>query len=117
MLKILLAITTITTVLPVNAQVIYSGKDNSPIGVVSKSEYQANSISNEYGAGSEYRADSICNKFGTNGSEYSQYGAYNPYAKAPPYVISGRTIYFVTVKQTNYPYVIHPDLLKEWCYK
>ena len=115
MLKQLLILAIAT--LPVNAQVIYSGRDHTPIGIISKSQDQRDSICNEYGAGSEYRIDGIYNKFGTNGSENSSYGAYNPYAKAPPYVVSGKTIYFITVKRTSYPYIIHPDLLKDWCYK
>ena len=117
MLKQLLILAITTTVLPANAQIIYSGRDHNPIGIISKSQDQRDSICNEYGAGSEYRIDGIYNRLGTNGSDSGNYGAYNPYAKAPPYIVSGKTVYFITVKRTSYPYIIHPDLLKDWCYK
>jgi hypothetical protein len=116
MLKQLLIMTVITTALPANAQVIFSGRDGQPIGIISKDQFKRDSICNESGAGSEYANYSIFNRFGVNGSDSSRYGSYNPDAQYPPYFIYKGKVFYVTAKRTNYRYIIHPDRLKDLCY-
>lgn len=65
---------------------VYSPKDESTfLGCWSCSEYDSDSIHNDYGNyGSSYASNSIRNEYGTFGSDYSSYSACNEYASSPP---------------------------------
>ena len=68
---------------------LYGGKNNKQyLGCISCSEYETDSITNEYGKyGSRYATNSIWNVYGTFGSQYSQYSWRNPYATNPPVIV------------------------------
>jgi hypothetical protein len=53
-------------------------------GNYSANEYDPNSTSNPYGAGSPYGANSINNQYGRYGSKYSNESVNNPYATQAP---------------------------------
>lgn len=54
------------------------------LGRLSSNPYDADSVSNPYGAGSPYRSDSINNPYGEYGSPYSSRSANNPFATDAP---------------------------------
>lgn len=61
------------------------------LGCVNCSEYDPDSIFNEYGTfGSPYSATSIRNTYGEFGSPYSLYSACNPYASDPPVIVDSQ---------------------------
>lgn len=60
------------------------------LGCVSCSQYDPESVFNEYGLhGSKYAVDSILNAYGQYGSPYSAYSACNPYATDAPVIVDG----------------------------
>jgi hypothetical protein len=60
------------------------------LGCLSCSQYDANSVMNQYGQhGSPYAVDSIFNRYGTFGSAYSTSSPCNPYASDPPVIVDG----------------------------
>lgn len=74
------------------------------IGAIS-SEWDSNSIANEYGAGSEYNSDSINNKYGSFGGEYSYYSAFNDYTSYAPIIVDDdyKFVGYLTVNKYNTP--------------
>ena len=62
---------------------LYGGEDHDEfLGCLNCSEYDSDSICNEYGKGSEYNSDSIFNEYGTYGSEYSSSSPWNEYTSS-----------------------------------
>ena len=68
---------------------LYGGKNHDVyLGCLNCSEYEANSIWNEYGTyGNEYNANSIWNEYGTYGNEYNTYCPWNEYSNESPVVV------------------------------
>lgn len=85
----LLLFLTISTFL--NAQTLHLyGGDNHDVylGCLNCSEYDSNSIWNEYGTyGSSYNSKSIWNSYGTYGSSYNTDSPWNTYGSNPPVVV------------------------------
>jgi hypothetical protein len=81
--------------------------DGTFLGLVSRSPYDANSLSNVYGNyGSQYSAKSIFNSYGQYGSRYSQLSPYNEYSRTPPrFVRDGETISYLTTNRFVTPRV------------
>jgi hypothetical protein len=72
------------------------------LGCLSCSQYDGESIFNEYGTyGSQYSAQSILNPYSAFGSLYSTTSACNPYASDPPVIVDGNGKYYgrLTVNQ------------------
>lgn len=71
------------------------------------SEYNSDSIANEYGAGSEYKSDSIMNDYGKFGSDYSSNSAFNDYASKPPILVDQNLnfIGYLTTNKYKSPYI------------
>lgn len=60
------------------------------LGCISCSEYDSDSILNEYGPhGSRYSSESIHNHYSEYGSPYSSYSACSRYASDPPVIVDG----------------------------
>jgi hypothetical protein len=68
---------------------IFGGRDHRTyLGCLSCSEYESDSVFNEYGQnGSRYASESIWNDYGDFGSLRSEYSACNPYASDPPVIV------------------------------
>jgi hypothetical protein len=100
----------------VNGAVLIAQDDkNTYLGKIA-SQYDRDSIFNEYGAyGNEYSSTSIWNEYSTFGSEHSSYSPHNPYARKPPVIIKRGKIlgYLGTNKSINYS--ISPNFLKALC--
>lgn len=79
----------------------YDGSHYKFIGAIS-SEYDSNSIANEYGAGSKYGSDSIMNTYGDFGSKYSSYSAFNDYASSPPILVDSNSNFLGYLTTSNY---------------
>ena len=70
---------------------IYGGKDYKVYLGKWASQYDSESIWNNYGSyGSKYRSESIWNEYGTFGSKYNQYSPWNEYTSYPPRIIDER---------------------------
>lgn len=86
--------------------------DGKYLGSIS-SEYDANSIFNEYGTyGSEYSVKSIWNKYGAYGGEYSSLSPFNSYTSTPPLLIKDDKViaHFTVNKQLRS--IINPYVLR-----
>lgn len=65
------------------------------LGCMSCSQYDAESIFNQYGShGSRYSAQSVLNPYSEFGSLYSATSACNPYASDPPVIVDGNGTYY-----------------------
>ena len=82
--------------------------DGQFLGVITRNQFAANSILNEFGAhGSQFRQESIFNTFGQYGSEFSQLSPFNRFAQSPPLIIApnGARVAFLTKNQFKTPCV------------
>lgn len=69
---------------------IFGGRGHDTfLGCLNCSEFDTNSVHNEFGAGSAFKSESIFNEFGPFGSEFSTFSACSPYASDPPVVVDG----------------------------
>ncbi len=67
---------------------LYSNDGKTFLGKLTTTQYDADSIFNEYGTyGSKYSTNSIWNEYGTYGSKYSTQSAFNPYTLTPPIIV------------------------------
>ena len=84
---------------------IYGGKShNVYLGCMTGSDYDSNSIWNEYGKyGNSYNTNCIWNEYSDYGSEYGDYSPWNAYAKYPPAVVDkqGRFYGYLTIDKYN----------------
>ena len=96
----------------INGRSFLLAEDGTYLGVVSSSQFAADSICNKFGTyGSQFSATSVRNKFGTYGSEFSSQSAYNQFTSTPPAIVySGRIIGFLT-KNTFIGDGVDPDSL------
>lgn len=89
--SILLLLALMSTIGFANAKdlLIFGGPSHDVfLGCISCSEYEADSVHNEYGLyGSAYSATSIFNDYGQYGSAYSMYSVCSEYATDPPVVV------------------------------
>jgi hypothetical protein len=86
------------------------------LGCLSCSEYDTESIFNEYGTyGSPYSAQSIRNPYSSFGSPYSATSACNPYASDPPVIVDGNGKYYGRLTVNTYRTDGPPtDQLRAW---
>ena len=73
-------------------------------------QFDPDSVSNPYGAGSPYKPDGVNNQFGPNGSPYSNTSATNPYATKPPILVdsNGKYLGELTTNQFSPDSVSNP---------
>jgi hypothetical protein len=85
------------------ALLLFGGENHDVfLGCLNCSEYDADSIWNEYGTyGSSYNSQSIWNEYGTYGNTYSNYSPWNEYASYPPVVVDeeGNFYGYLTVNE------------------
>ena len=91
MKTLLFALTLVVFQIVTNGQVmhIYGGQNHDVyLGCLNCSNFDANSIWNEYGTyGNKYNVSSIWNQYGTYGNEYGQYCPWNSYGTNPPVIV------------------------------
>jgi hypothetical protein len=110
------------------ASTLYAGKDfefllgakiyaadDQYLGIVSRSKYESESVSNQFGSyGSRYATSSIFNQYSAYGGRYGGYSPFNTYCSNPPRLVKeSRIIGYLTVN----PYVsnrIDADELIAW---
>jgi hypothetical protein len=75
---------------------VFGGRGHETyLGCLSCSQYEADSLFNQYGSyGSAYGATSIMNHYTEYGSSFSIYSACNPLATDPPVMVDGNGKYY-----------------------
>jgi len=92
-----------------NAKIV--AQDGQFLGVIS-SEYDSDSIFNEYGDyGSEYSDNSIFNQYSDYGSKYSDLSPFNEYAAEPPLLIIGQKVVAVITVNKHESGAVNPYAL------
>ena len=88
--------------------------DNKFLGCLNCSEYNSESICNEYGTyGSEYNSESIWNEYGTYGSEYSSESPWNEYSSNGPKIVDKDGNYYGRFSINTYSGYSNSDDLKK----
>jgi len=94
---------------------IIIANDNEYLGKISKSQFDSDSINNQFGTyGSQFSAYSIFNNFGTYGSEFSSLSPFNKFTSTPPKIYKENIfIAYLTVNTFMFPRV-DTNLLVVW---
>jgi len=94
---------------------IIIANDNEYLGKISKSQFDSDSINNQFGTyGSQFSAYSIFNNFGTYGSEFSSLSPFNKFTSTPPKIYKENIfIAYLTVNTFMFPRV-DTNLLIVW---
>ena len=94
---------------------IIIANDNEYLGKISKSQFDLDSINNQFGTyGSQFSAYSIFNNFGTYGSEFSSLSPFNKFTSTPPKIYKENIfIAYLTVNTFMFPRV-DTNLLVVW---
>ena len=94
---------------------IIIANDNEYLGKISKSQFDPDSINNQFGTyGSQFSAYSIFNNFGTYGSEFSSLSPFNKFTSTPPKIYKENIfIAYLTVNTFMFPRV-DTNLLVIW---
>ena len=94
---------------------IIIANDNEYLGKISKSQFDPDSINNQFGTyGSQFSAYSIFNNFGTYGSEFSSLSPFNKFTSTPPKIYKENIfIAYLTVNIFMFPRV-DTNLLVVW---
>lgn len=94
---------------------IIIANDNEYLGKISKSQFDSDSINNQFGTyGSQFSAYSIFNNFGTYGSEFSSLSPFNKFTSTPPKIYKENIfISYLTVNTFMFPRV-DTNLLVVW---
>lgn len=94
---------------------IIIANDNEYLGKISKSQFDSDSINNQFGTyGSQFSAYSIFNNFGTYGSEFSSLSPFNKFTSTPPKIYKENVfIAYLTVNTFMFPRV-DTNLLVVW---
>ena len=94
---------------------IIIANDNQYLGKISKSQFDSDSINNQFGTyGSQFSAYSIFNNFGTYGSEFSSLSPFNKFTSTPPKIYKENIfIAYLTVNTFMFPRV-DTNLLVAW---
>ena len=94
---------------------IIIANDNEYLGKISKSQFDSDSINNQFGTyGSQFSAYSIFNNFGTYGSEFSSLSPFNKFTSTPPKIYKENVfIAYLSVNTFMFPRV-DTNLLVVW---
>jgi hypothetical protein len=88
---------------PCYGQIVFGGRSSrQPLADLRANQYDPNSLSNRYGAGSPYKTDGLMNPYSPYGSRYSNQSWRNPYATNAPKIYGSDGTYHGRLSANRY---------------